>query len=119
MYVCMYILQVDLAFLNSAPNGGDFSVLRPGHFTSVGKSPRYPLDRRLGEPQSRSGHGREENNSQSPPGVEIPIMQSVAQRCTTELSRLALCILEKCNYCSSLFNSLHQGKMKLEVTSDL
>jgi hypothetical protein len=36
-----------------------------------GKSPWYPLDRRLGGPQSRSGHGGEEENSQPPPGIEI------------------------------------------------
>jgi hypothetical protein len=30
-----------------------------------GKSPWYPLDRRLGGPQSRSGHGGEEKNSQN------------------------------------------------------
>jgi hypothetical protein len=35
-----------------------------------GKEPRYPLDRRLGGPQSRSGRGGEEKNSQSPPGIE-------------------------------------------------
>jgi hypothetical protein len=36
-----------------------------------GKSPWYPLNRRLGGPQSRSGHsGGEEKNSQSPPGIE-------------------------------------------------
>jgi hypothetical protein len=35
-----------------------------------GKEPRYPLDRRLGGPQSRSGHGGEEKNSQLPPGIE-------------------------------------------------
>jgi hypothetical protein len=35
------------------------------------KSPWYPLDRRLGEPQSRSGRGGEEKNSQSPPGIEL------------------------------------------------
>jgi hypothetical protein len=34
----------------------------------TGKSPRYPLDRRLRGPQSRSGH--EEENSQPPPGIE-------------------------------------------------
>jgi len=28
------------------------------------------LDRRLGEPQSRSGCGGEERNSQPPPGIE-------------------------------------------------
>jgi hypothetical protein len=30
----------------------------------------YPLDRRLGEPQSHSGRGGEEKNSQPPPGIE-------------------------------------------------
>jgi hypothetical protein len=34
------------------------------------KSPRYPLDRRLGGPQRRSGHDFEEKNSQPPPGIE-------------------------------------------------
>jgi hypothetical protein len=52
------------------------------------KSPRYLLDRRLGGPQSRSGHGGEENNFQSLPGFEPQIIQPVAQRYTTELSRL-------------------------------
>jgi hypothetical protein len=53
-----------------------------------GKSPLYPLDRRLGGPQSRSGRGGEEKNSQHIPGLEPPIIQPVAQRYTTELSRL-------------------------------
>jgi hypothetical protein len=53
-----------------------------------GKSPWYPLDRRLGGPQSRSGFGGEEKNSQPLPGLEPPIIQRVAQRYTTELSRL-------------------------------
>jgi hypothetical protein len=35
-----------------------------------GKSPWYPLDKRLGGPQSRSGRGGEEKNSQPPPGIE-------------------------------------------------
>jgi hypothetical protein len=35
-----------------------------------GKSPLYPLDRRLGGPQSRSGRGGEDKNSQPPPGIE-------------------------------------------------
>jgi hypothetical protein len=35
-----------------------------------GKSPCYPLDRGLGGPQSRSGRGGEEKNSQLPPGIE-------------------------------------------------
>jgi hypothetical protein len=35
-----------------------------------GKSHWYPLGRRLGVPQSRSGRGGEEKNSQTPPGIE-------------------------------------------------
>jgi hypothetical protein len=34
------------------------------------KSPWYPLDRRLGGPQSHSGRSGEEKNSQLPPGIE-------------------------------------------------
>jgi hypothetical protein len=39
-------------------------------------------------PQSRSGHGAEEKNSQPLPTLEPPIIQPVAQRYTTELPRL-------------------------------
>jgi hypothetical protein len=35
-----------------------------------GKSPWYPLDRRLGGPQRRYGRGGEEKNSQPPPEIE-------------------------------------------------
>jgi hypothetical protein len=42
-----------------------------------GKSPWYPLDRRLGGPQSRSGRGGEEKNSYPLPGLEPRIIQSV------------------------------------------
>jgi hypothetical protein len=35
-----------------------------------GKETRYPLDKRLCGPQSLSGHGVEEKNSQSPPGIK-------------------------------------------------
>jgi hypothetical protein len=50
------------------------------------KSPWYPLDRRLSGPQSRSGHGGEEENSKPLSGLEPQIIQPVAQCCTTELS---------------------------------
>jgi hypothetical protein len=53
-----------------------------------GKNPWYPLDRKLGGPQSRSGHGGEEKNSQSLPRLEPLMIQTVAQRYTNELSRL-------------------------------
>jgi hypothetical protein len=39
-------------------------------FYPQGKSPWFPLDRRLGGPQSRSGRGGEGKNSQPPPGIE-------------------------------------------------
>jgi hypothetical protein len=35
-----------------------------------GNNPLYPLDRRLGGPQSHSGHGGEEKNSQPSPGIK-------------------------------------------------
>jgi hypothetical protein len=64
------------------------AIFTPRPLYSQGKSPWYPLDRRRGRPQSQSGRGGEENNSQPLPGLEPPIIQPVAQRYTTELSRL-------------------------------
>jgi hypothetical protein len=61
-------------------------TLRPPY--PQGKSPWYPLDRRLVRPQSRSGRGGEEKNSHSVPGLEPPIIQPVAQHYTAELSWL-------------------------------
>jgi hypothetical protein len=61
---------------------------KPRTFYSQGKNPRYPLDRRLGGPQIWSGRDGEEKNSQLPPELEPPIIHSVAQRYTTELSGL-------------------------------
>jgi hypothetical protein len=55
---------------------------------SQGKSNWYPLDRWLGGPQSRSGRGGEEKNSQPLSGLEPPIIQPVAQCYDTELSLL-------------------------------
>jgi hypothetical protein len=52
-----------------------------------GKSPWYPLHRSLREPQTRSGRSGEERNSQTLPGLETPIIQPVAQRYATDLSR--------------------------------
>jgi hypothetical protein len=56
-----------------------------------GKSPWYPVDKRLGGPQIRSGRGGEEKNSQPPRGIESynpdrPAHSLVA--IPTELSRL-------------------------------
>jgi hypothetical protein len=48
------------------------------------KEPLVPV----GGPQSRSGRGGEEKNSQSLPRLVLPIIQPVAQRFTTELYQL-------------------------------
>jgi hypothetical protein len=53
-----------------------------------GKSPWYPMDRRLGGPHSWSGHSGEEKNSQPLLGHEPLIIQPIAKCCTTELSQL-------------------------------
>jgi hypothetical protein len=61
---------------------------KPRPLYPQGKSTSYSLDRRLGELQSRSGRGGEEKNSQPLPRLEPPIIRPVAQRYTTDLSRL-------------------------------
>jgi hypothetical protein len=60
---------------------------RPLYFQ--GNNPWYPIDRRLGGPQSRSGQGGEKN-SQPLPGLEPQIIQPIVQLYTAELSRLYL-----------------------------
>jgi hypothetical protein len=60
----------------------------PWPLYSRGKSSWNTLGRRLGEPQSRSGRGSEQKNSEPLPGLEPLIIQPVAQRYTTELSWL-------------------------------
>jgi hypothetical protein len=65
---------------------------------SQGKSPWYSLDRRLGGPQSRSGRGDEEKNSQPLVGLELPIIQHVTKRYTAELCRPYHCYAEGAKY---------------------
>jgi hypothetical protein len=43
-----------MSFLTSALVGGEWSASRPEPRYPQGRRPRYPLDRRLGEPESRS-----------------------------------------------------------------
>jgi hypothetical protein len=42
-----------------APVGSELSASLPGRFPPRGKTPQYPLDRRLGAPQSGSGRNGE------------------------------------------------------------
>jgi hypothetical protein len=51
---------IDPPFLTWVLDGGEWSASQPGRFTTGGKIPRYPLDRRLVGPQSRSERYGEE-----------------------------------------------------------
>jgi hypothetical protein len=57
-------------FLTLALDGGECSVSDLSHFTPVERDPQYPLDTRLGGPQSQSGHDGEEINSQLLHGIK-------------------------------------------------
>jgi hypothetical protein len=64
-----------------------------------GKEPLVPLNRRLGRPQSHSGHGGERKTSQPLPGIEpwntdCPAHSLVA--ILTELSWLLTCHIYMC-----------------------
>jgi hypothetical protein len=58
------------SFLTSALDGGEWSASRPGRGLPRGKDPLYTLDRRLGGPQSRSGHRSWRKNPLPMPGIE-------------------------------------------------
>jgi len=62
--------DIGILILTSALGRGEWSASHPGFFTPKGKNSWFPLDKRLGEPQSRSGRGGEEKNSHLPPVIE-------------------------------------------------
>jgi hypothetical protein len=57
-------------FLTSALDGGESGQLHVPTALSQGKSPRYPLDRKLGGLQSRSGRCGVEKNPLLLPEIE-------------------------------------------------
>jgi hypothetical protein len=65
-------------FLASSLDGCGWSASRLGRFILQGKNPRYPLDRRLGGPQSRSGRCGLEKNLLPLPGIEPQISSRLA-----------------------------------------
>jgi len=46
---------------------------------SLQKEPQYPMNRRLGGPQNKSGQHREKNNCLTLPRIEPQIFQPIAQ----------------------------------------
>jgi len=63
--------------LTSALEGGEGSASRPRHTLPPGKT-RYPLYRRLGGPQGRSGQVRKIS---PPPEFDPRIVQPVGRQC--------------------------------------
>jgi hypothetical protein len=53
-------VEIQLSAFTSALDGGKWSTSRTIRFTPGGKVPRYPVERRLSGPQSRSGRGGED-----------------------------------------------------------
>ena len=76
------------SFMTTALEGGEESASRPGRSLSPGNT-RYPLYRRVGGPQSRSGQLRKIS---SPPGFDPRTVQPLAQS-LYRLSYPAHCIL--------------------------
>jgi hypothetical protein len=60
-------------FLIAAIDGGEWSASCPATLPPGRNSPRYPLNRRLGVPQTRSGHCRVEENKFLLLGIEPQI----------------------------------------------
>jgi len=106
--------------LTSALEGGERSVSRPSHTLPLGKT-RYPLYRRLGGPQGRSGEVRKIS---PPPGFDPqtiqpigscytmlpgPQLKHIAQYYVTLKCCVGLCILVVCN--TEKHNGMYQNKI--------
>ena len=76
-------------FMATAIEGGEGSASRPGRYLPPGKT-RYPLYRRLAEPQGRSGQVRKIS---PPPEFDLRTVHPVASRYTVCATRPTLHIL--------------------------
>jgi hypothetical protein len=73
------------SFMISALAGGEWSSSRPGRTLPRRKDPRYPLYRRLGGPQSRSGHRGYRKKILCPfwrSNPDLPVVQSLVRHYT-------------------------------------
>jgi hypothetical protein len=80
----------------------------PRQLYSQGKSPWFPLDRRLGGPQSHSGREGEEKNSPPPLNPWTPIVQPVAQSYTDWA--IAALSIQKQTKINSIASTMYYGK---------
>ena len=85
--------------MTTALEGGKGSASRPGRSLPPGNT-RYPLYRRLGEPQGRSGQVRKIS---PPPGFDPRTVQPVASRYTYYATRDTLTNSTNSNNGSSVF----------------
>src|SRR5215471_13527024 len=83
-----------LCFLTSALEWGEGSASRPGRFLPPGKT-RYPLYRRLGGPQGRSGQVRKIS---LPPEFDPQTIQAVATRYTDYATRPTITVRTSVKY---------------------
>jgi hypothetical protein len=90
----------------SALDGGGWSTPRLGRFTPG--MTRYPLYRRLGLPQGRSGR---ERKTSPPPGFDTPIVQPEASRYTDFIN---YCLLNPEHLVQSSSNFEHCFRDKLD-----
>jgi len=74
---------IALLFITTVLEGGEGSASRPGRSLTPGKT-RYPLYRRLGGPQGRSGQVRKISY---PPGFDPRTVQPVASHYTDYATR--------------------------------
>jgi len=85
---------IALPSLDHRIEGGEKSASRPGRFLPTEKT-QYPLYRRLGGPQGRSGQVR---NTSPPPGFDPRTVQPVASRYTDYATRPTRTRVEHNNY---------------------
>jgi hypothetical protein len=93
-------------FLTSAIDGGDWSALRPGRFTPREKAPRtHWLEGWLGQSRSVPGGEKIIPSPRRESNPRNPIVHSVVQRYTIELSRLYFSLndLEQLNILINLY----------------
>jgi hypothetical protein len=76
-------------FLTLVLVGGEWSASRPSRFTPGERAPRYPLDRRLGGPQSRSAR-RGGENILDRTGTRTPTTYLVVQPVTSRYTDYAI-----------------------------
>jgi len=105
---------IALLFLDHGTRRCERPGSRPGRSLSSGKT-RYPLYRRLGGPQGRSGQVRKMS---PPPGFDPRTVQPVASRYTVYATRPTYAAMVNTKICSPCQPKISCFFMDLSTTSD-